>query len=88
MADFFGLDWMRGGSDIERFHLKPIYIPVELFDQVVSALQDFQKQYGLMEEFGNESAVGHFVSAVLFLSKDYSHLCRFYLLSWDYLTGG
>ena len=68
VAGFFGLDWMRQGHDIKMFELKPVYVPNELFDHVITSLQSFQSQYGLVEEFSNEAVIGHFVAAVPFAS--------------------
>jgi hypothetical protein len=64
VARFFGLEWIRQGHDIKTFELKPVYVPNELFEHVITSLQSFQSQYGLVEEFCNEAVVGHFVAAV------------------------
>jgi len=64
VAPYFGLEPGRKGFDMETFHLRPVYIPMELFDTILYAVGLYQSQYGLLKDIFNETGVQHFFSNV------------------------
>lgn len=64
VAQFFGLDPILKGTDITRFELNPVYIPMDLFDDVLSSITYFYNQYGSVRTVSNEAGLSYFVSSV------------------------
>lgn len=52
------------GNDIENFTLEPIYTPLDIFENVIDALQTAQNQYGTRSAIKNESGVASYISPV------------------------
>ena len=64
VAPFFDLDPALKGTDIPTFDLTPVYIPMPLFQRVLTSIEFFHNQYGLLHDVFNESGVSHFISSV------------------------
>ena len=83
IAPFFGLDPCLTGTDIESFDLHLFYIPLEVFETVMDALQTAQYQYGPRNAIRNETGVASYISPVLSLCCQYL-IFRSYLRCWGY----
>ena len=82
MALFFDLDPVLKGTDIPLVDLKPVYIPMPLFHKVVTSIEFFYNQYGLLHDIFNESGVSHFISSVTLLSLHITDSHRYWEPYW------
>ena len=64
ISPYFGLDPSAQGDDIALFQLDHVYIPMDLFEKVMTAMRFYQAQFGLLSDIFNETGVCHFFTMV------------------------